>query len=49
MHPTLEEFESIQLLIIIHFNYCEGLVAKNILIIKEIGPNKWTFVIQILF
>ncbi len=40
MHPTLEEFESIQLLIIIHSNYYEGLVAENILTIKEIRPNK---------
>jgi len=49
MHPTSKEFESIQLLIIIHSNYFEGLAAKNILTIKEIGPNKWAFAIQILF
>jgi hypothetical protein len=49
MHPTLEEFKSIQLLITIHSNYYEGLAAKNILTIKEIRPNKRAFAIQILF
>jgi hypothetical protein len=37
MHLTSEEFKSIQLLIIMHSNYYEGLVAENILTTKEIG------------
>ncbi len=40
MHPTSEIFESIQLLIIMHSSYCEGLTTINIFTTKEIGPNK---------
>jgi hypothetical protein len=42
-------FESIKLLIIMHSNHYEGLIVENIFTTKEIGPNKWTFTIQILF
>ncbi len=49
MHLTSKEFKCIQLLIIMHSNYFEGLVALNILNIKEISPENWAFAVYILF